>query len=229
MKLLRFNESIEQDNIRDYFIDFIDDDFTFSITKSYWDERGFNTKPYPFNGCAYIEHSIDMMLKSSNEYKNYHDDFIKAINRCCDSEGLEIKNYNIEHFFGGNHSYHFRCFLKEPFEEEVDESTQFMNDFLNFLKERMRSKTANSSFSDKDIIFEKSGDKVIIKSTGGINTISKFKTLSNWIKEIGSATWGRSGYYNFNVKVQIPRFEHGAMVRPGILTLSEIVLKSNRR
>ena len=229
MKLLRFNESIEQDNIRDYFTDFIDDDFTFSITKSYLDERGFNQRSYPFNGCEYIQHSIDIILTKSNEYKNYHDDFVKAVNRCCDSEGLEIKNYNIEHFFGGTHNYHFKCSLKEPFEEEVDEPTQFMNDFINFLKERMRSKTANSSFSQDDIIIENKGDKVIIRSTGGIDTASKFKTLSNWIKEIGGSTWGRSSHYNFNVKVQIPRFENGAMVRPGILTLSEIVFKPNRR
>jgi hypothetical protein len=37
----------------------------------------------------------------------------KAVNRCCDSEVLEIKNYKIEHFFGGNHNYNFKCSLKE--------------------------------------------------------------------------------------------------------------------
>jgi hypothetical protein len=240
MKLLRFNESIEQDNIKDYFIDFIDDDFTFSIEKTYWDEREFNCKTYPFNGCSYIEHSIDITLKKSKEYKKYQEEFIEAINRCCESEGFEIKNYKLEHFFGGTHNYHFKCSLKEPFDEKVDETTQFINDFIAKIKQKIHSNTYNVSFGNDDIIIESKGENVIIRSTGRINTQSKFKTLSNWVKESSFANphqvshysphrlKATNGYYTFDVKVQVPRFENENMVRPGILTISNIKIVPNR-
>lgn len=238
MKLLRFNESIEQDNIKDYFIDFIDDDFSFSIgERKYWDEQGFNAKPYPFDGCVYIEHSIDILLKKSKEYKSYEEDFINSINRCCESEGFEIKNYSFEHFFGGTHNYYFKCSLKEPFDENIDELTQFMNDFIYLLKQRVDYliKLNNASFGKDDIIIENKGDKVIIKSTGRINTQNKFRTLSNLIKEFGSAGhYSRNriikgnGYFKFDVGVQVPRFENGTMVKAGILTLSNINIIASR-
>lgn len=243
MKLLRFNESIEQDNIKDYFIDFIDDDFSFSIgDKKYCDEQ-FNYKPYPFNGCAYIEHSIDILLKKSKEYKSYEEDFINSINRCCESEGFEIKNYSFEHFFGGSHNYHFKCTLKEPFDEKVDEPPiQFINDFIDSLKRSLSGKLHNASFTRDDIIIQSKGDQVIIKTIeasdfsprsliGRINTQNKFRTLSNLIKEFGNArriystriTTGNS-YYKFDVTVQVPSFENDTMVREGIITLSNITI-----
>jgi len=240
MKLLRFNESIEQDNIKDYFIDFIDDDFRFSIgDKKYCDQNGLNYKSYPFTGFAYIEHSIDILLKKSNEYKSYEEDFINSINKCCELEGFEIKNYSFEHSFGGTHNYHFKCSLKEPFDEKVDETTQFMNDFITAIKKRIHENTYSTSFGNDDIIIEDKGDNVIIRSTGEINTQSKFKTLSNWVKDSGDRYYSQysssskrlrttNGYYTFDVKVQVPRFENETMVRPGILTISNIKIVPNK-
>lgn len=119
MKLLRFNENKNMENLRDYFIEMIDDGFKFNTIKTYTDEYKFIEYKNPSNAW-YIKHKIQLNKKinkrnlpeNSNQLAQ---DFIDNINRCSLGEGLEIIFYSVEHHFNnGMYIYNFKCsFIEE--------------------------------------------------------------------------------------------------------------------
>jgi hypothetical protein len=119
MKLLRFNENMNIENIRDYFIDMIDDRFKFKTTQTYTDEYKLIEYKTPSN-AYFIKYKIELSKKisadlSEEDSNKSSKNFIDNINRCSIGEGLEIIFYSVEHYFNnGIFIYDFKCsFIQE--------------------------------------------------------------------------------------------------------------------
>jgi len=202
------NSSI--DNIKDYFTDLIDDGFEFEeLEKRYikrTDQIGrFKSESHPFIGCTHIVYEVKLKLRSEN-YKNYQEEFYSIINRCSESE-----DFQIDHF---------------------DENVQNMQIFPKKLSDILKRRTFNTTFKISDIIIERDKDTFIIKTGPGINTLFKFNTLVNWIKDAsGSRPSGSisrvkkisdTDFFTFDFKIERPRFQDGRIIKPGIITIKNI-------
>ena len=202
------NSSI--DNIKDYFTDLIDDGFEFEeLEKRYikrTDQIGrFKSESHPVIGCTHIVYEVKLKLRSEN-YKNYQEEFYSIINRCSESE-----DFQIDHF---------------------DENVQNMQIFPKKLSDILKRRTFNTTFKISDIIIERDKDTFIIKTGPGINTLFKFNTLVNWIKDAsGSRPSGSisrvkkisdTDFFTFDFKIELPRFQDRRIIKPGIITIKNI-------
>ena len=235
------NSSI--DNIKDYFTDLIDDGFEFEeLEKRYikrTDQIGrFKSESHPFIGCTHIVYEVKLKLRSEN-YKNYQEEFYSIINRCSESEDFQIDHFITQHsltYFDLNHQnyffFHLDVQFSSTFDEEVDENVQNMQIFPKKLSDILKRRTFNTTFKISDIIIERDKDTFIIKTGPGINTLFKFNTLVNWIKDAsGSRPSGSisrvkkisdTDFFTFDFKIERPRFQDGRIIKPGIITIKNI-------
>lgn len=107
-----------------------------------------------------------------------------------------------------------------------------MQIFPKKLSDILKRRTFNTTFKISDIIIERDKDTFIIKTGPGINTLFKFNTLVNWIKDAsGSRPSGSisrvkkisdTDFFTFDFKIELPRFQDRRIIKPGIITIKNI-------
>lgn len=255
-KIKRFrifeSKNIPIDNIKDYFTDLIDDGFEFQKLEKRYVKRTnevsrFKSESHPFIGCTHIVYEVKLKLRSQ-DYKNYQEEFYSIVNRCSESEDLQIDSFTSQHRYLTNHAvaldpnhqnyffFYLEVQFSSTFDEEVDENVQNMQIFPKKLSDMLEVRCSQTTFKISDIIIERDKDKFIIKTGPGINTLFKFNTLVNWIKDASgsrplSNTFGSklmvrkisgSGFFTFDFKIERPRFQDGRIIKPGIITITNI-------
>ena len=221
-------ESIEIDTIKDYFSDLIDEGFEIiEIEKNYirWEGFGmlhtFKVASHPFQGCTHINYTVKLKMESDT-YKNYQEEYLEAIERFAEAEGLELNNFTTQHKLVSE--------PKKPFTEEVDIKAQNLQDFEKQLRKNLQWYCRNSTYGLADFNIEKQENGFVITTSDRIDTPNKFRTVSNWFTE-GSKGIGSDSmmirkisgtFFKYDVDIQRPRFEGRRVVSPGVITITNI-------
>ena len=234
-------ESIEIDTIKDYFSDLFDEGFEITEIKKVFTNKNCSAS-HPFQGCTHINYTLKIRMQSDT-YTNYQDEYLSAIERCAEAEGLELANFTTQHKLSdivpgnvvgnlGKKKYHYylEVQFKEPFTEEVDIKVQNMQDFEKQLNINIEWYTRNTSFKRHDFNIEKKENDIVITTLSGIDTPNKFRTVSNWFTEGALGIESDSmmfrkmtgTYFKYDIDIQRPRFEGRRVISPGIITITNL-------
>ena len=111
IKSYKLFENIETDTIKDYFSDLVDEGFEITETKKeyirwegYQMRHTFKVASYPFQGCTHINYTVKLKMQSDT-YKNYQEEYLEAIERFAEAEGLEVVNFLTQHKLGVGSPY----------------------------------------------------------------------------------------------------------------------------
>lgn len=238
-------ENIETDTIKDYFSDLVDEGFEITETKKeyirwegYQMRHTFKVASYPFQGCTHINYTVKLKMQSDT-YKNYQEEYLEAIERFAEAEGLEVVNFLTQHKLGvgspytepqKNYSYYLEAQFKEPFTQDVDIKVQNLQDFEKQINKNLQWYCRNSSYGVADFNIEKKDNGFVLTTSDRIDTPTKFKTISKWFQEGSKGIDSQSmmfrkisgTFFKFDVDIQRPRFEGRRVVSPGVITITNI-------
>ena len=240
IKSYKLFENIEIDTIKDYFSDLVDEGFELAETKKeyirwegYQMRHTFKVASYPFQGCTHINYTVKLKMESDT-YKNYQEEYLEAIERFAEAEGLELNNFTTQHKLVSEpkkkYHYYLEAQFKEPFTEEVDIKAQNLQDFEKQLRKNLQWYCRNSTYGLADFNIEKQENGFVITTSDRIDTPNKFRTVSNWFTE-GSKGIGSDSmmirkisgtFFKYDVDIQRPRFEGRRVVSPGVITITNI-------
>ena len=198
IKSYKLFENIEIDTIKDYFSDLVDEGFELTETKKeyvrwegYQMRHTFKVASYPFQGCTHINYTVKLKMQSDT-YKNYQEEYLEAIERFAEAEGLELNNFTTQHKLTNNltstepkkkYHYYLEAQFKEPFTEEVDIKAQNLQDFEKQLRKNLQWYCRNSTYGVADFNIEKQENGFVLTTSDRIDTPNKFRTVSNWFTE----------------------------------------------